>query len=284
MKVPNHTVKSAKDFFKDELKLKYDASELNQMLEIVFAHLFGFSKLDLILNESKEIVIDGEFRKIVEELKKNKPLAHVVGKWEFYGLNFCVNKFTLIPRPETEELVDLILKQNTTNAKVLDIGTGTGCIPIALKANNYLYDISACDISQAALDVAKKNAEINKVEITFFEYDILKECNNQPEHKYDIIVSNPPYITEKEKSLMQANVLDYEPHLALFVDDESPLLFYNAISCFAKHNLKEGGKLYFEINEHFGIQTAELLKNKGFKNVNIAKDINTKDRIVIANL
>lgn len=283
MKVPKHKVKSAKDYFKDELKAKYDASELNQMMEIVFAYLFNLSKVDLIVNESKVIVTE-KLMEIIEQLKKDKPLAHIIGEWEFYGLKFKVNQNTLIPRQETEELVDLILKENKQSKRILDIGTGSGCISITLKVNNSLFDVSACDISKDALEVAKKNAELNKVKVTFFEYDILKESKTQLEDKYDIIVSNPPYITEKEKSLMDANVLDYEPHLALFVDDELPLLFYNAISCFARNNLKEGGKLYFEINEHYGPQTVELIKNKGYKNVNIVKDINSKDRIVIANL
>lgn len=283
MKVPKHTVKSAKDYFKDELKAKYDASELNQMMEIVFAYLFNLSKVDLIVNESKVIATE-KLMEIIEQLKKDKPLAQIIGEWEFYGLKFKVNQNTLIPRQETEELVDLILKENKQAKRILDIGTGSGCIPITLKVNNSLFDVSACDISKDALEVAKKNAGLNKVKVTFFECDILKESKTQLEDKYDIIVSNPPYITEKEKSLMDANVLDYEPHLALFVDDESPLLFYNAISCFAKHNLKEGGKLYFEINEHYGPQTVELIKNKGYKNVNIVKDINSKDRIIIAYL
>lgn len=286
MKMPNNTIKSAKVYFVDELNTVYDASELQQLMEITFMHYCSLSKIDLMLTDEKQLS-ESELIKIVDvvrELKCKKPLAYILGEWEFYGLNFKVNEFTLIPRPETEELVELILKENNENQTILDIGTGTGCIPIALKVTNKLFEISACDISLDALTIAKLNAKNNKVDVNFFECDILAERDKITNDKYDLIVSNPPYITSKEKSLMDANVLDYEPHLALFVEDNSPLLFYDAISDFAKNNLNSGGKLYFEINEHYGNETAELLIHKGFHNVNIIKDINGKNRIIKAQL
>ncbi|MDF1672319.1 MAG: peptide chain release factor N(5)-glutamine methyltransferase [Vicingaceae bacterium] len=286
MKMPNNSIKSAKCYFKDELVGFYGASEIEQMVAIVFQHYFHLTKVDLLLSDESSLS-ESELLKViyaVKELKQFKPLAYIIGGWEFYGLPFRVNEFTLIPRPETEELVDLILRENTDDLTVLDIGTGSGCIPISLKKNKPTLKVLACEISTDALVIAENNAESNNVDITFFVYDILANKSSKLDEGLDIIVSNPPYITNKEKAMMSENVLDYEPHLALFVEDETPLIFYNAISQFAQSNLKAGGKLYFEINENFGNEVKDMLLQKGFKNVDIIKDINTKDRIVKASL
>lgn len=286
MKMPNNIIKSAKSYFKDELTEIYDASEIEQMMFIVFEHYFNLTKVDLLLSNENQLS-ESELLKIiytVKELKQFKPLAYILGSWEFYGLTFNVNEFTLVPRPETEELVDLILKENTGELTILDIGTGSGCIPVSLKKNNPHLKVLACDISKKALLIAEENANSNGVDITFFSYDILVNKLNKIDSKLDVIVSNPPYITNKEKAVMADNVLDYEPHLALFVKDETPLIFYDAISEFAQSNLKAGGKLYFEINENFGNEVKAMLLQKGFKNVDIIKDINTKDRIIKASL
>jgi release factor glutamine methyltransferase len=284
MKIPNNTITAAVNYFKDELKTYFDASELEQITHITFFYFFKINRIDLIL-KGGEHLSESELLKIiytVKALKKDKPLAYILGQWEFYGLPFKVNEHTLIPRPETEELVDLILKENSVKLNVFDVGTGSGCIPISLKKNNAAFNIFACDVSTEALEIAKENAVNNNVEVNFLKYNILENQTEKFNHQLDIIVSNPPYITVKEKELMSNNVLDYEPHLALFIDDDNPLLFYDAISNFAKINLKIGGKLYFEINEHYGKEVENLLINKGFKNVTILKDINNKDRIVKA--
>ena len=286
MKMPNNTVSSASAYFKDELKSFFDASEITSMLYIVFEHYFGLSKTDLILNADKQLS-ESELLKViytVKDLKNKKPLAYILGEWEFLGLKFRVNEYTLIPRPETEELVNLILKENTGDLTVLDIGTGTGCIPISLKQHNKSLTVFGCDVSEEALLIASKNIESNNVAVELMKYDILKNKNNKFKEQLDVIVSNPPYIPTEEKQLMNDNVLNYEPHLALFVEDKSPLLFYDAISDFALINLKEDGKLYFEINENYGVEVKELMEQKGFKNVNIVKDINDKDRIVSCKL
>ena len=286
MKMPNNSLQSVKSYFKDELIDFFDASEIEQMMFIVFEHYFDISKIDLLLNTEKQLS-ESELLKVVytvKDLKKKKPLAYIIREWEFYGLTFKVNEHTLIPRPETEELVDLVLKENQGSLSVLDIGTGTGCIPVSLKNNNPNFKVLACDISNEALLIAENNAESNNTEITFFVYDILANKNSKLDDDLDIILSNPPYITNKEKVAMAENVLGYEPHLALFVEDKTPLIFYDAISDFAKNNLKVGGKLYFEINENYSNEISNLLTLKGFENVTIIKDINSKDRIVKASL
>ncbi len=285
MKIPNNSINATANYFKDELKSIFGASELEQIFQITFSHFFGLSKIDLIL-KGEEHLSESELLKIIytiKDLKLNKPLAYILGKWEFYGLPFNVTEHTLIPRPETEELVDLILKENTGTFNLLDIGTGSGCIPISIQKNNPKATIYAIDVSEEALIVAKQNALLNNVTVDFYQLDILEYRNKNFEFPLDVIVSNPPYITLEEKKLMHNNVLDFEPHLALFIEDETPLLFYDAISDYAKVNLKIGGKLYFEINEHYGNAVKELLTNKGFKNVNIVKDINEKDRIITCN-
>lgn len=282
----NNTLKSACNYFRNELIDRLDDSELNQTLQIAFFHLFGWSRTDLVLNQEEQIS-ETDFQKIVDliaALKTNKPLAQIIGEWEFYGLSFKVNEHTLIPRPETEELVQLITEENedAEGLNILDIGTGTGCIAISLKNELSFAKVSAFDISNEALKMAKENAKQNKLKITFKQFDILGWKNQRVDKKFDVIVSNPPYITDNEKELMHANVLEFEPDLALFVANDEPLLFYDAIAEFALSYLNEKGKLYFEINENFGQATKQLLIDKNFKNVILVKDMNGKDRIIKA--
>ena len=217
-----------------------------------------------------------KIKKIVRDLKKQKPLQYILGETEFYGMKFKMNEHTLIPRPETEELVGWILKEEFSSA--LDIGTGSGCIAITL-AKNTNAKITAIDVSEDALQVAKENARINEVEINFLQQDIL-ETTSLP--KVDVIVSNPPYVLESEKQKMKTTVLQYEPHLALFTPDKEPLLFYKKIGNLSAKSLNCGGKLFFEINEQYGAEISEMLSKIGFVDIALKKDINDKDRMIKA--
>ena len=240
--------------------------------------LLGYNRSDCIIHANKDITCDisDNLKQIIADLKTNKPIQHIIGETDFYGLKFKVNEHTLIPRPETEELVQWILEHEFTSA--LDIGTGSGCIPIALKKNKDA-EISAIDVSESALLVAKENAKTNEVEINFLLQDIL---NTSSLPKADVIISNPPYVLDKEKELMQANVLDNEPHLALFVPDNNPLLFYKKIADLAFTSLLKNGLLFFEINERFGKETVAMLSAIGFVDIELKKDINDKDRMIKA--
>lgn len=272
--------------YKQELNSMYDDSELKQTIQVVFCHYLNMSSSNLLISKNEQLSSEQSkmLLDVLQQLKTNKPLAYILGEWEFYGLTFKVNQHTLIPRQETEELVKLILDENKREVSVLDIGTGSGCIPIALKSNNSLFNVSACDISKEALQVTKQNADLNDADIDIFELDILNNQSAKSKSSYDIIVSNPPYITNNEKVSINDNVLNFEPHLALFVDDSNSLIFYEAISNYAKLNLNKGGKLYFEINENYGNELKELLVLKGFEDVQIVKDINEKDRMVKASI
>ncbi|MCB0409895.1 MAG: peptide chain release factor N(5)-glutamine methyltransferase [Flavobacteriales bacterium] len=282
--MPDNTIKAVKDYFKSELISFYDEAEIIAMYYVLMQHYFQLSKSQLVLSDKKRLS-ESDLLKIiyaVKDLKKNKPLAYILGEWEFFGLPFKVNEHTLIPRPETEELVQLILDENQGEINLLDIGAGTGCIPISLKKQMKNWKVSGLDISNEALDIAQYNAHLNDVEVTFFQYDILQNRNAHLDVKLDVIVSNPPYIPEADKDQMNTNVLNYEPHLALFVANNKPLLFYDVISEFAINNLNKGGKLYFEIHEKYGKEVVDILVQKGFENVKLMKDINEKDRIVKA--
>ena len=282
MKMPENTIKAVITYVRSELADFYPAPELNSMLYIMLDKFFDVSKKDVVMGLEKRLS-ESELLKIiyaVKDLKKHQPLAYILGEWEFFELNFMVNEHTLIPRPETEELVQLIIKENKlSNPIVLDIGTGSGCIAISLKATIPNSQVFAYDVSKEALAVAKQNANKNNVEITFKEVNIL---NNKEDltFRFDVIVSNPPYIPVKDKDSMDKNVLDYEPYLALFVENEQPLLFYIAIAEFAKKHLANNGKLYFEIHEKLGDEVKNLLETNGFTNVEIVDDMNGKNRMV----
>ena len=224
-------MKRTLEYIRKSLTSCYSHQEIEAFISIVFYHIYNYSKNDLILNAERVLSVEEfkEIEEIVSRLLAHEPIQYILGKAEFYGLTFDVSPEVLIPRNETEELVHLILADHQSgNIKVLDIGTGSGCIPISLKKNREEFMVFSCDISEAALTIARHNAQLNKVQVQFFRFDILSD-SSFPHSPFDVIVSNPPYVTQKEKALMEANVLDHEPHLALFVPNEDPLLFYRAI-------------------------------------------------------
>lgn len=276
------TLQDYRNHFKKQLKSLYPEAEVQSFFYFLSEKILKLKKavvpleLQRILQESEE----QKFNAALEQLKKEVPIQHILGKTEFFGLEFFVNNSVLIPRPETEELVDWVLKEASPNALILDIGTGSGAIAIALAKNIPSSKVVALDISEKALETAKENAKRNTVDVTFILQDILKTTTL--EGKYDVIVSNPPYIKNSEKTLMQNNVLLYEPHQALFVPDDSPLLFYQKIAELAKELLYQGGQLFFEINEAHGVAVVNMLKTAGFSNVELRKDIFGKDRMIKA--
>ena len=267
-----------------ELSNLYPETEIQSFFNILIQYKLNLSRVDLALQPSLEFN-NSEFdffQKALTNLKNQIPIQYIIGETEFYGLNFNVNSNVLIPRPETEELVDWVIKdhQNSPSIKILDIGTGSGCIAISLAKNLPNTEVFALDVSAEAIKTAKSNAAINNVTVNFIEANILT-LTKLP-HKFDIIVSNPPYVRELEKEQMQTNVLANEPHLALFVKNNNPLLFYNKIADLAKSNLNKYGHLYFEINQYLGAETVNLLKLKGFKNIQLKKDIFEVDRMTRA--
>lgn len=267
--------KSLSDFYPD--------TEISGLIRLLIENVTKSSIPALLSDKSKKITEEELLKidKIVERLQKFEPIQYILGETEFYGLPFVVNENVLIPRPETEELVELILKENKTDqSRILDIGTGSGCIAISLKKYLPKSIVEGWDISKGALEVASLNSKNNSANVLFTQVDILGEYPNQ--QTFDIIVSNPPYVLDSEKSEMHTNVLKYEPHTALFVADNNPLLFYNRIADVATQLLTNGGKLYFEINRMKGQETVKMLENKGFSNTQLIKDISGNDRIVKA--
>lgn len=245
-------------------------------------HCYQVNRLQLTLNEPIPFTESEKTRleAMIARLVNEEPLQHVLGSVEFFGLEFKTDHRALIPRPETEELMDWIAQKHYNEAvKVLDIGTGTGCIPVSLARHLKNATVSGVDLSQEALDLAHENAVFNKVEVTFQQMDILSE---DLQEKYDIIVSNPPYIPEADKKQMAANVLNFEPEQALFVPDSQPLLFYERIASLAMAHLNPGGILYFEIHENFGSAVVGLLKTKGFAGIELRQDLQGKDRMTKA--
>ena len=271
--------------FFESLKGIHDENEVESFFFILTEYLHNLKRIDLALNPSFEIS-EAEVQKwesIISELKTEKPIQYIIGETWFYDSKFYVNEHTLIPRPETEELVDWIFATEKKNDKkekltILDIGTGTGCIPISLKKNLPQAEVSAIDVSEEALKVAQKNALENKVAINFILQNILEI--EDLKQQFDIIVSNPPYVRNMEKQEIKKNVLAFEPHLALFVEDNDALLFYRKIAQLALKNLTPNGLLFFEINQYLGKETVELFENLGFKNIELKKDIYGNDRMI----
>lgn len=265
----------------------YSSSEINGFIRIIFESVCGYSLTDLILYKNN-ILSDSlrkQIDKIVERIDQNEPIQYVLGRSLFCGISFSVTPDVLIPRPETEELVELITARHAGSApRILDMGTGSGCIAVSLAKKLPESRVEAWDISEKALQVARKNAQENQVNVTFKQVDITRELPPEAVQPYDIIVSNPPYVCLREKAEMGKNVLDYEPHLALFVPDEDPLLFYRAILHAGKRLLNEGGFVYFEINRLFGHQTASLLRQNGYEKIEIIQDLSGNDRMVAARL
>ena len=282
----NMLLKQYKSHFFNSLKNIQDEQEIESFFFILTEYLHNLKRVDVALNPNFELTNEEveKWNAILSELQQEKPIQYITGEAWFYGLKFDVNENTLIPRPETEELVEFILKETSnfqlpaSSLNILDIGTGSGCIPISLKANLPQANVSAIDVSEKALEVAKRNAELNKVEINFILTNIL-EVEDLNQH-FDIIVSNPPYVRNLEKQEIKKNVLDYEPHLALFVEDTDALLFYRKIAQLALENLSPNGLLFFEINQYLGKETVELLENLGFKNIELKKDIYGNNRMI----
>lgn len=268
-----------------ELAGTFPKGEIESLISLIFEKIKGYTRTQFLLAKDLELSLVelDAIEKIVARLKNHEPIQYILGETEFYGLPFYSVPGVLIPRPETEELVQWIIQENQFLApNILDIGTGTGCIAISLRKNIEDASVLACDISAVCIETARRNAELNSTQVSVFKYNIL---NNTPEISFpelDVIVSNPPYIRETEKLLMEKNVLDFEPELALFVPDENPLLFYERIADFALSHLKNQGQLYFEINEAFGNECREMLQQKGFFNIELKKDINGKDRMIRA--
>lgn len=282
-----NTWKDLAAIFQKELLSLYDEMEIEALFYMALEHISQRTRTDFLLKkeESCDVVQWKQFLTLLDGLKESRPIQHLLGYADFYGLKLHVNEHTLIPRPETEELVDLLLKKSGHHhpLKVIDIGTGSGCIPIALAKYMPTAEVWAVEISKEALDVAQQNACEQQVAVQFINADILEWEYLFPNgEKFDVVVSNPPYICPNEKKNMHKNVLAHEPHSALFVEESAPLLFYDHIADFALMHLKNGGMLYFEINQYLGAETALLIQKKGFLHVQIVKDINGADRIITA--
>lgn len=279
------TIKHYRDYFIQELTPLYDVGEAESFFYLILEAKHQLQRVDLALQpelafSESELKI---WSSILEQLKKEIPIQYILGVTHFYGLEFEVNSYVLIPRPETEELVDLIIQNSKSKAqnsklKILDIGTGSGCIAVALAKNLPNAQVFALDVSEQALATAKTNAEKNQVQLAFIHQSILE--TEDLEQQFDIIVSNPPYVRELEKQEIKKNVLDNEPHLALFVEDNDALIFYRKIAQLAQKNLNPQGQLYFEINQYLGQEMLDLLREMGFKNSVLRQDIYGNDRMI----
>ena len=281
-------IKEYKINFINSLLPFYDEMEAESFFYLILENRHQLRRIDLALDADKEFseaeISNWNF--ILEKLKTQIPIQYILGTTHFYGSEFIVDENVLIPRPETEELVDWIVKLNTKlskkkDLKILDIGTGSGCIAISLAKNILNSAVFAVDVSEKALAVAEKNATLNKVTVTFLQKNILE--TNHLDQKFDIIVSNPPYVRNLEKAEIKPNVLDNEPHLALFVPDNDPLIFYKKIAELAAANLNTNGQLFFEINQYLGKETQDLLESLGLKNIELRKDIYGNDRMIACN-
>lgn len=285
MKIAGNKISDVISFYHQHLAGIYDKDEIDEMAFLIFEKVLGYDRSEFHkrkgehLNQSDLLIVYD----IGKALQTHKPIQYILEEAWFYGMKFFVNEDVLIPRPETEELVELVLNEIKRELgrplNVLDIGTGSGCIPVSIKKNAQAVEIYAIDISKDALDVARKNAETLDTTISLAEVDILT-TDNIDNIKFDYIISNPPYITLNESGDMAENVVDFEPHLALFVADNDPLVFYKSITEFASKNLNEEGKLFFEINQKYGRSVKQLMESKGFESVEIYKDINGNERIV----
>lgn len=282
MVVNIQTLKDIRYYLLKELHGTYPEQEISAITNLILKTHFGIDRLHIISDPGLSVSTDTATRlvEICNELKTGKPVQHILGETSFYDCIIKVNNKTLIPRPETEELVDLIIKENSDyQGEIIDFGTGSGCIAIALKKNLPRAHVFGIDISEDALVMARSNATLNNADVSFFSADIF---NPDPQliSQAGIIVSNPPYVLESEKQFMSRNVIDFEPHNALFVPDENPLMFYNAITALSGRILEPGGKIYFEINEKQGLKMVRLLESEGFTEVKIIDDINGRNRIV----
>ncbi|MFV8270332.1 peptide chain release factor N(5)-glutamine methyltransferase [Flavobacterium sp. GT2N3] len=285
MKNSSFKIKEYRTLFIHELTSIYDAGEAESFFYLILEEKHKVKRIDLALHpdlvfSEEEIII---WNSILEQLKQEIPVQYLLGKTSFYGLDFEVNENVLIPRPETEELVEWILESQKSKGEsqkihILDIGTGSGCIAISLAKNLPHATVFAIDISEKALATAKINAENNSVNVTFINQNILETVDLR--QQFDIIVSNPPYVRHLEKAEIKKNVLDNEPHLALFVEDNDALIFYKKIAELAKKNLSKNGQLFFEINQYLGKEMVDLLEKMNFNNIELRKDIYGNDRMI----
>lgn len=278
---------SIRQQFETSLSPIYDREEITNLFHITCEHILNLKRMQFTLRMQEALTGEElqQFNLILEQLISGKPIQHILGKAPFYGMEFFVTEDTLIPRPETEELVDLIIKdaQDKSGLRLIDIGTGSGCIAISLAKHLQDARVEAVDISAAAIHVAQENARQHQVNIDFKCLDILEwELTFDDQQRFDIIVSNPPYITQEEKEAMHRNVLQFEPHTALFVEDAAPLLFYDYIASLAEQHLEKDGTLYFEINQYLAEETKDLLLKKGFADVQVLNDINAVPRMIKA--
>lgn len=276
------TLAELQKIFWQELSTIYEEREARSVTKIVFenklelqAHQMAFERFRILTLEQEK-----QLNEILKRLLTQEPVQYILEEADFFGLKFRVNKSVLIPRPETEELVEWMLSEVRSEIQVLDIGTGSGCIPISISKEIPQAHIEACDISDDTLEIAKENNCRIQTSVKFFKHDILSE--NLSTNKYDVIVSNPPYISLNEKAAMRSNVLEFEPHLALFVSGVDDLIFYRKIAEQALVALKPNGKLFFEINEAKGKETVEVLHDFGFMNIELRKDLSGKDRMIKA--
>ncbi len=285
-------MKNSKALFQDLVKqitLNEDRDEIHSMAHEILENLLGLSRTDILSEKQIETSkIEAKLTDVIKRVNQHEPIQYIFGEAYFFGRKFRVNPSVLIPRPETEELVRLIIsemKNRPTHSididskiKILDIGTGSGCIPISLALEITDSEVFAIDISEDALQIAQQNATSLNAEVQFSRLDILND--DIPFQNLDVVVSNPPYIALSEKKDMGNNVVDHEPHLALFVEDEDALIFYSAIVSKSKKVLKSGGLLAVEINERFGKEVADLFKHNNFQAIEVIKDLSGKDRIV----
>lgn len=270
---------------KKSLESLYSENEIRTLIQIIFSEILGFDPIDIYIGKDINLSANQqkELEDIIVRLQNHEPIQYITGHSLFYGLSLEVNSNVLIPRPETEELVDWILNDNSIKQPlILDIGTGSGCIPIALYSKLPDSSIYAWDISQKALETARVNSQKHQATIHFKETDILNYTPGK--ERFDIIVSNPPYVTIEEKKQMDKNVLDWEPQQALFVSDQDPLLFYRIIGTLALQMLLPEGKLFFEINRTFGHETIALLRGLGYSQIEIRKDISGNERMIKAQI
>ena len=276
---------NSKNTIREKLSPIYLPEEAESLSRLILEHVTGFSRLQLHLHQSDrlpepKIMQIGE---ILNRLATHEPIQYILGEADFYGLKFSVTPAVLIPRAETEELVDWIISEEKETCKsLLDIGTGSGCIPIAIDRHATIGKIEGWDISAEALEIARQNAMRNDSRVQFSLQDIFDTSSLPESAKWDVIVSNPPYVLTEESALMEQNVVGFEPHLALFVPDNDPLLFYRTIARFAAAHLQPHGMLYFEINERMGERTSELLREQGFSEILTRKDLQGKERMIRA--
>lgn len=283
MFVADNSLKSVKHYFNDRLKSVFSDREIRMMFQLCAEKRLNVSPTELLLSDGIRMSESDllYFRSVVKRLLNHEPFQYIYGETEFYGLLLKTDSRALIPRPETEELVDWIVKSHDADMqKIIDVCSGSGCIALALKKQFPDADVTGIDVSQEALSLSVENARFNQLDVNFEQQDVVSDQFKTENNLIDIIVSNPPYVKENEKIGMQEHVLAHEPHLALFVNDNSPLIFYDKITSFASRTLKPGGWLYFEINEQYGQEMIELLQAHLFDAVELKQDLQGKDRMI----